>query len=246
MACIHKGLSHYCKRAASIAIATAIWGTGWANKSVLCRCNNEAVVSIINFGTSKDPTVMCLIRCLYFIAAKFNLLISAVHLAGSANGLADALSRNNRVSFLINHPQANHLPSPIPAELLDLLVHSKPDWISPSCSKMFNSIFNQPSPQTQCVPTPLAIADTAISVHVLESNPTLHPRMSSASLLDTLDSSDSSTKPSNVISQASDSFRSGNRSQTPFSMTPQDFIMSSAELSPSKQRKITQHANASQ
>ena len=97
-----------------IVIAAAIRGTGWASKSILCRCDNEAVVSIINSGTCKDPIVMCLIRCLYFIAAKFNLLIPTVHLAGCAKGLPDTLTRDIRPHFLTNRPQANHLLSQPP------------------------------------------------------------------------------------------------------------------------------------
>ena len=38
-----------------IVIAIAILGAEWANKSILCHCDNEAVVHIINSGTSKDP-----------------------------------------------------------------------------------------------------------------------------------------------------------------------------------------------
>ena len=74
-----------------IVIAMAVWGPAWVNKSILCRCNNKAVVNILNTSTSKDPTAMDLMRCLHFIAAKFNLLISAVHLAGKANSLEHSI-----------------------------------------------------------------------------------------------------------------------------------------------------------
>ena len=46
-----------------IIISAAIWGAQWANQCVLCRCDNEAVVCIVNTGTSKDLTVMCLMHC---------------------------------------------------------------------------------------------------------------------------------------------------------------------------------------
>ena len=128
-----------------IVIAIAIWGTEYVNRSILCRCDNEAVVHIINSGTSKDPLVMGLMRCLHFITAKFNLLLSATHIAGIENSLADALSRDNLSFFFTHHPPANHSPSPIPSALLDLLVHSRPDWMSASWSSMFNSIFSQHS-----------------------------------------------------------------------------------------------------
>ena len=124
-------------------IAAGIWGAQWANKFVLCRCDNEAVVHIINTGTSKDSTVMCLMRCLYFITAKFDMTLSAVHLAGSANGLADALSHNQLKIFFANYPQASPQASHIPAPLLNLLIYSPSDWVSPSWSKMFSSTFAQ-------------------------------------------------------------------------------------------------------
>jgi hypothetical protein len=60
-----------------IVITIAIWGADWANRSILCHCDNEAVVHILNSGMSKDPLVMGLMRCLHFITAKFNLLLSA-------------------------------------------------------------------------------------------------------------------------------------------------------------------------
>lgn len=127
-----------------IVFAAAIWAKEWANKSVLCRCDNQAVV---HTGTNRDPIAMGLMRCLYFIAAKFNLLISAVHLAGTANGLADALSRNNLPAFISNYPQASPRATPVPEALVNLLVGTKPDWTSPHWSSTFNSIFNQPCPK---------------------------------------------------------------------------------------------------
>ena len=62
-----------------IVIAAAIWGEAWVNKTVLFRCDNQAVVHIINSGTCKDHNAMGLMRCLHFIAAHFNLLITAKH-----------------------------------------------------------------------------------------------------------------------------------------------------------------------
>ena len=62
-----------------VVIGAVIWGPNWFNKSILCWCDNKAVVHIINTGTSKDPQVMGLMRCLHFIAARFNFLLSAIH-----------------------------------------------------------------------------------------------------------------------------------------------------------------------
>ena len=49
-----------------IVFAAAIWGEEWEEKSILCRCDNVAVVHIVNTGTSRDPVAMGLMRCLFF------------------------------------------------------------------------------------------------------------------------------------------------------------------------------------
>ena len=41
-----------------IVFGAAMWGKDWENKSILCRCDNEAVVHIVNTGTSRDPVAM--------------------------------------------------------------------------------------------------------------------------------------------------------------------------------------------
>ena len=61
--------------------------------------------------------------------AKFNFVVSASHVPGKQNQLADALSRNSD-QFLLDYPQASPQPSQIPPALVDLLITSKPDWLS--------------------------------------------------------------------------------------------------------------------
>ena len=165
-----------------IVIATCIWGDRWEGKSVRCRCDNEAVVHIINSGTSRDPTVMNLMRCLHFIAARFNILISASHLAGIKNTLADALSRNNSSLFLHCCPQAHKLPSPIPPALMDLLIHSPVDWTSPCWTAMFNSIFRPQWLAAPSDPMPPVHDATAPSAPSTKLNLTPQTRTPSASL----------------------------------------------------------------
>ena len=156
-------------------------GPLWANQSVLCRCDSEAVVYIINSGTSKDPTAMGLMRCLYFFAAKHNLLLSAAHLPGISNHLADALSRNILPAFILNYPQASRHPSPVPAALVDLVVLSKPDWTSPNWNRMFSYIFKQPCQRAQSPPTPQGTAATLTFASAQDPRHTPPPRKFRAS-----------------------------------------------------------------
>ncbi len=73
---------------------------------------------------------MHLIRCLAFLSAKDEFYIFATHIRGVDNTLADALSRNNESLIRTLHPQATQSPTPIPVSLLDLLIVTKPDWLS--------------------------------------------------------------------------------------------------------------------
>ena len=112
-----------------VIVGVGIWGNQWRGSTILCKCDNAAVVAIIKSGTSKDKFVMELIRNLFFILAQFILFLVA-DLPGVHNGAADALSRNNVSSFRSQVPWAMSQPSVIPEELLQLLVHQLPDWTS--------------------------------------------------------------------------------------------------------------------
>ncbi len=68
-------------------IAAAVWGEAWKGMSVLALCDNAAVVAIINRGNSKEAVAMHLLRCLAFIAAKHQFVITAKHLSGASNTL---------------------------------------------------------------------------------------------------------------------------------------------------------------
>ena len=129
------------KELVPIVIAAAVWGNLWVGKTILARCDNAAVVAIINQGNSKDPECMHLMRCLAFIAAQFNFNIIASHIKGSDNDLADAISRNNLGYFFSRYPQASCTPTALPQELLDLLIVAKPDWTSSHWTNLWTSIF---------------------------------------------------------------------------------------------------------
>ena len=148
------GESHItAKEMVPIVIAVAVWGEGWAGKKVLARCDNSAVVSTVNRGTSKNQDTMHLARCLAFLTARFNINLVASHIRGVNNTLADALSRDNKSLFLTSHPQANREPSPIPEALLDLLVVTRPDWTSRHWTELWKDIFGTGWPQPPGGPT---------------------------------------------------------------------------------------------
>ena len=126
-----------------IVIAAAIWGRAWTGLVVCCRCDNEAVVAVINKRTSKDAELMHLLRCLVFFEAKFSTRMIATPVAGVQNTLADDLSRDRLSSFLQAAENMSLTGQYFPPQpLLDMLVNHKPDWTSTAWREMFKSTLN--------------------------------------------------------------------------------------------------------
>ena len=100
-----------------IVLAAAVRGPSWAGQKIRCYCDNMAVVYAVNKGVARDPQLMRLLRTLFFFCASFRMEITARHIAGVLNISADALSSNNYALFSSLNPQADSLPTLIPAEL---------------------------------------------------------------------------------------------------------------------------------
>lgn len=130
------------KEMAPVVIAAVVWGHAWSGHSVRFQSDNTAVVALLNSGSSRDDELMHLMRCLVFVMAKFNFTVSASHIRGDHNVLADALSRNGCKTFHFNYPQAHPRPTSIPPALLDLLLTQKPDWTSRPWTSLWNAIFS--------------------------------------------------------------------------------------------------------
>jgi len=82
---------------------------------------------------------MHLLRCLFFLEATYQFELTAAHVAGKDNQLADDLSRNQLSSFRSKVPQADQDPSSIPVDLPRLLFHEL-DWTSPTWTRLWTSI----------------------------------------------------------------------------------------------------------
>ena len=122
-----------------IVMACVVWGKNWARRSVLAHCDNQSVVQVVNSGYSKDPHLMQLLRSLFFVITRQEISLRAVHIPGKLNTGADAISRDDHFQV----PSARPSPTPLPPALLDLLVHSQPDWTSPSWLQLFEACFQQ-------------------------------------------------------------------------------------------------------
>ena len=93
---------------------------------------------ILKSGTSKDGLVMQLVRSWFFMV-QFSLSIKSEHVAGKQNRAADNLSRDGLPLFFRQVPKAEHLSTPILAELLKALATHRPNWMSPAWSSLLSS-----------------------------------------------------------------------------------------------------------
>ena len=153
-----------------ILLGAALWGPAWSGQRVLCKCDNMAVVTIINTGAARDHLLMHLIRCLFFYSAHYQFTISAVHLPGRDNRGADALSRNQLDRFFLNCPQANPTPLVIPAPLLSLAVFRRPDWTSKLWKQLFASTLRTASHSQRSAPIDQPNSDTSNSASSPQSH----------------------------------------------------------------------------
>ena len=119
------------KELAPIVLAAMLWGHHWHGQRVQFVCDNMAVVACITSGSSRDQLVMHLLRSLWLISAHYQFDACAIHIPGQQNVAADALSRNHLTHFLSLLPQANHAPSQLPEQWIDMLLIQRRNWASP-------------------------------------------------------------------------------------------------------------------
>ena len=95
--------------------------------TVLVRSDNMAVVQSLSSGTARGTRFMHLLCCLHFLA-HHEICIQAHHVADILNSASDALSCNNMALFFHCTLQAAREPTPVPDQLVHMLVLQCPDW----------------------------------------------------------------------------------------------------------------------
>ena len=127
-----------------IVMACMLWGNKWWRKAVRVHCDNEAVVEVLQKGCARDGDLMHLLRCVFFITAFYETSLKAVHIPGTSNTVADAISRNNMVAFQSQVPHiAAIAPTGIPPAAVSLLIQHRPDWTSVAWSQLFKNFLQQ-------------------------------------------------------------------------------------------------------
>ena len=103
-----------------IVLALEIWGPHLMNQCLIAHSDNMVVVHIINKQSSKDISIMSLVRRLVLACMKHNTHLRCVHIPGKHNILPDMLSRLQVKEFHCLAPDMDKVPTPIPAYLLEV------------------------------------------------------------------------------------------------------------------------------
>ena len=104
----------------AIVVACHIWGAQLQNKRIEFKCDNEAVINMINSKRSKIPRAMDLIRHLTLLTLQYNIYVRALHIPGKRNEIADSLSRFQLQRFRHLAPQADTNPCAIPEVMFSI------------------------------------------------------------------------------------------------------------------------------
>jgi hypothetical protein len=101
-----------------IFVLINIFGHLMKNSNILFHCDNEAVTAIINKQSSKDNSVMQIVRPLILLLVKFNIYLRSQHIPGALNVLPDRISRFQVTPSLLQTYGMETHPTPIPSHLL--------------------------------------------------------------------------------------------------------------------------------
>ena len=77
----------------NILLATRLFKCQWSSRKVLIQCDNEAVVSVLKNGKTRDPYLGACAQNIWYLAAEADMDLRYVHIKGANNVVADVLSR---------------------------------------------------------------------------------------------------------------------------------------------------------
>jgi hypothetical protein len=84
----------------------------------MLNSDNIAVVYILNTNTSKDKSIMCLLRKLILVCLQNNIFIRSKHIPGKPNIISDLLSRSQVEKAKELDPYLDNQPTTVSQELL--------------------------------------------------------------------------------------------------------------------------------
>ena len=138
-----------------ILIAVHTWDIHWTKQKIyIFYCDIRAVVDIWEKGTTQDHYIINLVCLLYFRAAQYNINVCIIHIPGTHNNIADALSRFQMIKFYQFVPLAKQTPDPIPDWPLQ-------SFINAPCNAVITELPPQLDPHTNqaCQPSNASLSN---------------------------------------------------------------------------------------
>ena len=77
----------------NVIVAIRVWARKCRNRNVIIHSDNFAVVHILNYYKTKNLYLGACMRNLWMVVARHNITLSAIHIPGKCNVIADILSR---------------------------------------------------------------------------------------------------------------------------------------------------------
>ena len=77
----------------NILVALCICVEKWRGRSITIQCDNQAVVCVLNLGSTWDLTLLAITRNVAMLTAKRDINLKFFHIQGKHNTVADHLSR---------------------------------------------------------------------------------------------------------------------------------------------------------
>ena len=100
-----------------IFLLVQIFGSRLRNTRVIFHCDNIAIVHALNNQTSRNKTVMILLRPLVLTCLRKNIGFRAMHVPGKENDLCDKLSRQQVSPEFLRSNGMDPDPIPVPEQL---------------------------------------------------------------------------------------------------------------------------------
>ena len=102
----------------NILVAVRTWATLWQGKNIRIHCDNQAVVSVLTTGKTRDAILAAIARNILMETSRHDICLRTVHISGKDNQIADNLSRfflgdiyRERVYQLLQLPTWVRVPS---------------------------------------------------------------------------------------------------------------------------------------
>ena len=95
------------KELVPVAIAAGLWGPQWSGKHICFHSDNMAVVAVLQRRSAKYPPLMHLLRCVSLFSAFYCFHLSARHVPGVLNGVADVTRQLMSPPLFHRYPNSN-------------------------------------------------------------------------------------------------------------------------------------------